>query len=125
MADRPYQFVGPILQAMHAIADQVGTDVMWSGRDLYNAVVELICLHAMTLKIIQDLHPTLVTDQVLQQRLNEAIDTGPNGDRSGWPGWVLMQIAPEDLARYGATTADTLATLQTKIAIWNQSNGGV
>lgn len=124
MADRPYQFVGPLLKAMHSVADDLGTDVMHSGKGPYNVTLELLALLAMTLKIIQDLAPTTVTDAYLQQRLNVAIDTGPGGDRSGWPGWILLQIAPEKLAQLGATETDTVPVLQAKLDAWYAANPG-
>lgn len=120
MADMSYQFVGPMLQAMHSIAGEIGTDIMGADTGTYRLAVELLALQAMTLKIIQDLHPDVVTDAVLQQRLNIAVDTGLGGDRSGWPGWILLQVRPDDLARYGATTTDTVPQLQAKIAAFNQ-----
>ncbi|GAA0528867.1 hypothetical protein GCM10010172_06850 [Paractinoplanes ferrugineus] len=121
MANRPYEFVSALLKAEHAIAPDLGTDVMSSDKQSYNINLLTLSLVAMTLKIVQDLHPDLVTDAALLDRLNTAIDTGPNGDRSGWPGWILLQVRPEQLARYGATETDTVPQLQAKIDAFNNA----
>lgn len=120
MASYSSEFVGPMIKAMHSISPQLGTDIMWANKELYNVVLELLCLHAMTLKILQDLHPSVVTDVALQTRLNNAIATDPNGP--GWLGWIMLQIPPESLAQYGATEADSIATLQAKIAAYQAAN---
>jgi hypothetical protein len=113
------EFVPPLLKAMHGASGTVGTDPLGSERSRYLQLVEVLVLVAMVLKIIQDLHPTVVTDAVLNQRLAIALDTGPGGDRSGWPGWILLQVAPELLAQYGATEADSAQVLQQKIDAYN------
>lgn len=123
MANRPYEFVGPMLQAQHAIRDDLGTDIMGTDRQTYAVNLEVLSLVAMTLKILQELFPAVVTDAALQQRLAVAIDTGPGGDRSGWPGWILLQVPPSQLARYGATLTDSVPALQAKIDAYN-ANGG-
>lgn len=119
MADFPYQFVGPMLQGMHNIRNDIGTDPMHADRTLYNITVELLVLTSMMMKAIQDIAPTVANDAFWQQRLNTAIDTGPAGDRSAWPGWILLQVPPEDLAKYGATLTDTVPALQAKIDAYN------
>lgn len=119
MADYSAQFVPPLLKAMHNAAGTVGTDPLGTEQSRYLQLVEVLALIAMTLKIIQDLHPAAVTDAVLNQRLAAALDTGPGGDRSGWPGWVLLQIPPELLPQYGATEADTAPILKQKIDAYN------
>ena len=124
MADRPYQIVAALLKAQHSIATDLGTDVMTVDRETYNVLLLNLTLIAMGLKIQQDLNPAVVTDTALLGRLNTAVDTGPNGDRSGWPGWVLLQVPPEQLARYGATEADTVPQLQAKIDAYNASQSG-
>lgn len=113
------QYVPPLLKAEHSIAELLGTDVMSGSAELYNLNLLNLSLIGMVMKAIQDLVPTTATDAWWQARLNIAIDTGPAGDRSGWAGWVLAQIAPEDLAIYGATEADSLSVLQAKIAAHN------
>lgn len=122
MATRPYQFVGAMLKAQHSIRNTIGTDVLSADKQTYNVNLQLLALLAMTLKILQDLRPDIVTDAALQQRLIEAIDTGPNGDKSGWPGWIVLQVAPDDLDRYGATEADDVPTLRAKIDAYNAGN---
>jgi len=125
MAARPYDFVGPIMKAMESLKYDLGSDIFTGSKEVYNAVLMLVSLQAMTLKIIQDLNP-LVTDAVLQQRLNTAIDTSSTpGDRSGWAGWLVLQISPSMLAQYGATEADTVASLQQKIADYNAGGQGL
>lgn len=118
------RLVPPLLQGMHSIAGELGTDVMLIPTEAYRVNLEILSLIAMTLQIIQDLAPTVLTDDVLAQRLAIAVDTGPNGDRSGWPGWAILQVRTEDLAMYGATTSDTVASLQAKIAAYNAANFG-
>lgn len=115
------QMVPSMLQAQHSpdITAALGTDIMGSDRGAYNTNLTTLALIAMVLKMLQDLNPTVVTDAVILQRLGIAIDTGPGGDRTGWPGWVLLGVAPERLAQYGATTADSAASLQTKIDAYN------
>ncbi len=122
MADWSSQMVGPMLQGMHSLAGDLGVDIMWSDSGTYRIVLELLALQAMTLKIIQDLHPAAVTDAALLQRLGIAVDTGPGGDRSGWPGWILLQIPPEALAQYGGTLTDTVPQLKAKIDAWNTAH---
>lgn len=119
MADRPYQFVGPMLAAQHSTRDDLGTDIMAADRQTYAVNLQVLSLVAMVVKILQDLHPDVVTDAALVDRLVTAIDTGPNGDRSGWPGWILLQVPPGRLARYGATEADSATVLQQKIDAYN------
>jgi len=119
MAAWSSQFVPPLLKGQHAISDQLGTDVMSTSGELYNINLTTLALIGMVMKAVQDIVPTTATDAWWQARLNVAIDTGPAGDRSGWAGWVLAQIAPEDLAIYGATEADSLSVLQAKIAAHN------
>jgi hypothetical protein len=119
MATYSSQFVPTLLKAMHQSADLVGTDPMGTERSRYLQLVEVLALIAMTLKIIQDLHPTAVTDAALLDRLNACLDTGPGGDKSGWPGWILLQIPPQDLAMYGATETDSAAALQAKMDAYN------
>jgi hypothetical protein len=121
LASYSAEFVPPLLKAMHNARELVGTDPLGTERSRYLQIVKTLVLVAMILKIIQDLHPGVVTDAVLAQRLAIALDTGPGGDKSGWPGWVLLQVAPEDLAQYGATEADNLATLQAKIAAYESA----
>jgi hypothetical protein len=115
------QIVPSLLAAQHspAVTEALGTDVMGASKEPYNINLTLLTLIAMVMKAIQDLHPTVVTDAVWQARLAAALDTGPGGDTSGWPGWVVLQVRPEDLVRYGATTADNVTTLQAKIAAYN------
>lgn len=126
MATYPAQFVPPMLKAQHSqiIREALGTDIMMTSRELYNINLTLLSLIAMTLKIIQDLHPTVVTDAALLDRLAHAIDTGPGGDTSGWAGWILLQIKPEDLGIYGGLETDTLAQLQAKIDAHNAGRPG-
>lgn len=119
MADRPFEYIGPIIKAMESLKYDLGSDIMSGNRELYCAVLELVALHAMTLKIIQDLHPGVVTDEVLGQRLATAVDTGPDGDRSGWPGWLVLGVSPSLLPQYGATESDSVPVLQQKIYDYN------
>jgi hypothetical protein len=113
------QMVPTMLRAQHSVADLLGTDVMGSNASAYNTNLETLALIAMVMKAVQDIAPTVATDAFWQSRLNLAIDTGPAGDRSGWPGWVLLQVAPERLADYGATLTDSAAVLQAKINAYN------
>lgn len=121
MADYSAQMVPTLLKALRstAVVQALGTDVMGGSKETYNVVIEQLCLVAMVMKAIQDLHPTVATDAAWLARLNSALDTGPAGDQSGWPGWVVLQVAPENLAMYGATEADSVASLRTKIETYN------
>ncbi|MEU7170300.1 hypothetical protein ABZ949_02265 [Micromonospora tulbaghiae] len=119
MAAWSSQIVPHLLKAQHSLRNDLGTDVMYADRQTYNINLELLALIAMVMKAVQDLHPTVATDAAWQQRLNVAVDTGPGGDRSGWPGWVLLQVPPEDLARYGATETDSVDVLRAKIDAYN------
>lgn len=116
--DYSAKYAPPLLAAEHSIAVDLGVDVMAVGPELYRINLLTLSLIGMVMKVISDVAPA-VTDTVWQQRLAIAVDTGPGGDRSGWPGWVLLQITPELLAQYGATTADSVASLQAKIAAYN------
>jgi hypothetical protein len=104
-------FVPYMLNAQRTVVrDGLGTDIMGSEKALYNTNLATLSLIAMVMKVVQDLHPTVATDAAWQTRLAAAIDmTG------GWPGWILGQIRPEDLAMYGASLTDTLEVLQQKI----------
>lgn len=110
MVAKSADFVPYLLNAQRSvIRDSLGTDIMGSEKALYNTNLAHLCLLAMVMKAIQDLNP-LATDAAWQARLNAAIDmTG------GWPGWILGQVRPEDLAMYGATMTDSLEVLQQKI----------
>lgn len=112
-------YVPYLLQAQHSptVPATLGTDVMGAGKELYNVNLELLMLISMLMKVISDVAPQ-VTDQVWSDRLAIAMDTGPGGDRSGWPGWVILQVTPESLAQYGATTSDSVDVLRAKIAAW-------
>lgn len=116
------QFVPALLKGEHAIAQDLGTDVMLSQGSQYNINLETLCLIAMVMKAVQDLSPSVATDAFWQDRLNKAIDTGPGGDRSGWPGWILLQVPPENLPLYGGTEGDSVSVLQAKIAAYNAGN---
>lgn len=113
-------YVPYLMQAQHspAVCAGLGTDVMGSPKELYNVNLELLMLLSMVMKVISDVAPQ-VTDQVWADRLAHAMDTGPGGDRSGWPGWVVLQVTPEMLATYGATMADSVDVLRQKIAAYN------
>lgn len=119
MADRPYQFVPFLMKYLHGLRYDLGTDVMLADPQTYNVALMQCTLHAMTLKILQDLHPDLVTDAALLDRLLTVIDTGPNGDRSGWPGWLLLPVPPEMLAQYGADESTDPGTLRQLIQDYN------
>lgn len=112
-------FVPYLVKAMHSARNDIGTDVMGSDHAQYLELLEILALIAMVMKAVQDLHPTVALDSVWAQRLAISIDTGPGGDRSGWPGWVVLQVPPEQLAQYGATEADSVAQLQAKIDAYN------
>jgi len=112
-------YVPPLLKGMHSVRADVGSSPMFTDRTQYLVTLEMLSLISMVMKVVQDLAPATVTDAFWQARLNIAIDTGPNGDRSGWPGWVFLQVPPEQLARYGATEADSIAVLQAKINAYN------
>lgn len=115
------QNVPHMLQAQHSsvVTDGLGTDIMGAERSQYNVNLVTLSLIAMVMKAVQDIVPEVATDQFWLDRLNTAVDTGAGGDRSGWPGWVLLQVKPEDLAKYGATTADSVPALQAKINAYN------
>lgn len=113
------EFVPYLVKAMHAARDDIGTDIMAGDHSQYLQFLEILSLIAMVMKAVQDLHPTVATDAVWSQRLGVSIDTGPNGDRSGWPGWVMLQVPPERLARYGGTLTDSVPVLQAKIDAYN------
>jgi hypothetical protein len=111
-------YVPFLLKAMHNIRTDVGTSPLLVDRTQYMVVLELLSLTSMVMKVVQDLVPATVTDALWQARLGIAIDTGPAGARD-WPGWVLLQVAPEKLALYGATESDSAAVLQQKINAYN------
>lgn len=112
-------FVPYLLKAMHSVRADVGSSPMSVDRTQYMVLLETLSLISMVMKAVQDLAPTVATDAEWSRRLGIAIDTGPNSDRSGWPGWVFLQIPPDRLALYGATEADSPAVLQQKINAYN------
>lgn len=111
MVAKSADFVPYLLGAQRTVVrDGLGTDIMGGEKSLYNTNLSTLSLIAMVMKVIQDLNPAVATDAAWQARLNAAIDmTG------GWPGWILGQVRPEDLAMYGATMSDSLEVLQQKI----------
>jgi hypothetical protein len=111
-------FVTYLVKAMHNARTDIGTDIMAGDHSQYLQFLELLAIDAMLMKAIQDLHPDAATDAAWAQRLNISLDTGPNGARN-WPGWVVLQVPPERLAKYGATEADSVPVLQAKIDAWN------
>lgn len=121
MADWSAQYVPTLLKTMHDARDQIGTDVMGEERFRYMHTVAMLTLISMVLKIIQDLHPGVATDDAFLQRLLISLDTGPNGARN-WPGWVMLQVTPETLPMYGANEQDSPAVLQAKIDAYNASH---
>lgn len=123
MTDWSANFVPELLKAQHSqdVTNALGTDIMGAGRELYNVNLTLLLVVSMVLKVVQDLAPGVVTDAALIQRLAIALDTGLSGDRSGWPGWVLLQVPPESLAQYGATESDSVGVLRAKIAAYGQA----
>lgn len=129
MADRPWQFVPFLMKYMQSLKFDLGTDIFWADKQTYNLALMGATLHAMTLKILQDLHPDVVTDEALLQRLLTAIDTGPEdaeeGKRGLWPGWLVDGVAPELLAQYGADETTTVAELRQKIYDYNHPEGGI
>lgn len=118
------QFVPPLLRGQHNIRDDIGTDIMMTSVSQYRINLEILCLIGMVMKMVQNVAPLVATDAAWQSLLNTAIDTGPNGDRSGWPGWILLQVLPGDLGRYGGTLTDTVPQLQAKIDAWHLANPG-
>lgn len=126
MAAYASQFVPYLLRAQHSrtVVESLGTDIMSTTKETYNDNLTILVLISMLMKIIQDLHPTVATDAAFLDRLNHALDTGPSGDQSGWLGWVVLQIKPEDLAIYGGLETDTIAVLQAKIDAHNAGRPG-
>lgn len=126
MASYSSQIIPYLLKAQHssAVTSALGTDVMAVGKETYNINLEVLTLIAMVMKAIQDIAPLQATDAFWLDRLNHALDTGPNGDTSGWLGWVVLQIRPEDLAIYGGLETDSIATLQAKIDAHNAGRPG-
>lgn len=111
-------YVPYLVKAMHSAAPTVGTDIMSSDRGTYLMMLELLAIQAMVMKVVQDLVPGTVTDAFWSARLGISLDTGPGGAQD-WPGWVVLQVPPERLARYGATEADSVGVLQAKIDAYN------
>jgi hypothetical protein len=116
-------FVPSMLKAMHDARDVVGTDVMVGDPSRYREIVQTLALFGVVAKAIQDLHPDKATDAEWASRLSRALDTGPNGDKGGWPGWVVLQVPPTLLARYGGTLTDSVPVLQAKIDAWLATQG--
>jgi hypothetical protein len=120
MAAYASQIVPYLLKGQHspAVVSGLGSDIMGSSKEVYNVNLELLMLIAMVMQGVQALLPG-ATDAFWLDRINHALDTGPGGDISGWLGWIILQVAPENLAQYGATEADTVASLRTKIETYN------
>lgn len=116
------QYVPYLLEAQHNIAAELGVDIMTSDLQTYRVNMTNLALLSMVMKAVQDLAPATATDAFWQQRLGIAIDTGPGGDKSGWPGWVVLQIQPANLATYGGLLTDGVAALQAKIDAWKLAN---
>lgn len=111
-------------QRSSPVVDTLGTDIAGSSKETYNVNLELLCLIAMILKIMQDLHPTVVTDAALLARLSSALDTGPGGDMSGWPGYIVLQVPKEKLSIYGGLETDSVSVLLAKIQAHNDGRPG-
>ena len=58
-------FVPYLLKAQHAIAADLGVDIMTADLSTYRINLTQLSLVAMVMKAIQDLHPTIATDAVM------------------------------------------------------------
>ena len=91
MAQFVHQYVGELLKRQHLVAqaypDVIGTDPMYSSRQLYNLNLQVLLMIGTVMKKISEVAPQ-VTDQVWIDALNHAIDSSP---QAPWPDWVLNQ----------------------------------
>jgi hypothetical protein len=91
MAQFIHQYVGELLRRQHTVAqafpDVIGTDPMFTSRQLYNLNLQTLMILGVIMKVISDVAPQ-VTDEVWLSRLDAAIDSSPEFP---WPQWILDQ----------------------------------
>lgn len=74
MATNPYDVMIPLLQRMHGLAGQLGTDVAWVNKEAYDLLVLNTMVSSVILRIIQKIHPTVATDAALLAEFDHALD---------------------------------------------------
>lgn len=74
MATNPIDFVIPLLERMHALGPQLGTDVASVSKEPYDLVVLNTLVSATILLIIQQLAPTVATDAAISAAFDNALN---------------------------------------------------
>jgi hypothetical protein len=74
MATNPYDVLVPLLQRMHGLAPQLGTDLAQIDKQSYDVAVLNVLTSAVILRILQKLNPTVVTDAALMTEFDHALD---------------------------------------------------
>lgn len=74
MATNPYDVLVPLLQRMHGLSPQLGTDIAQVDEQTYDVLTLLALTSAVTLRIVQKLHPTVVTDAALMTEFDNALN---------------------------------------------------
>lgn len=73
MATNPYDVLVPLLQRMHGLAPSLGTDIAQVDEQTYDVVTLLALTSSVILRILQKLHPTVVTDAALMAEFDNAL----------------------------------------------------
>lgn len=74
MATNPYDMLVPLMQRMHGLAPQLGTDVAQVDRQAYDILVLNTLVSATILLIIQQLAPTVATDAAIAAQFDNALN---------------------------------------------------
>lgn len=75
MAANAIDVLENLLVRMHGLAPQLGTDVAWVGKEGYDLMILNLLISSVTLRIIQQLAPTTVTDAALNAAFDAALTT--------------------------------------------------
>lgn len=74
MATNPYDVLLPLMQRMHGLAPQLGTDIAQVDKQTYDVLTLLTLTSAVTLRILQKLNPAVVTDAALMAEFDNALN---------------------------------------------------
>jgi hypothetical protein len=74
MASNPIDVVIPLLQRMYGLRGSLGTDITYSDAETYNILVLNTLVDAVIIRMMQKIHPTIVTDAALMAEFDAALN---------------------------------------------------